>query len=310
MTPTLPSCPSCFRPEAPLHHREDGHLYFRCADCGIVYLHPAPSKAELERIYREEAGATFHHGAEIAGSFEKRLEARLRLQLVEPVLSVAPERSALEIGCGAGYLLETLRGRGWRVEGTELSDDYLRHARERLGLQVGPVFPNGRFGAVLLFNVLSHLPDPVPFLRRCAGSLHPGGVLVLETGNAAEVPPRRVGPFGAPEHLLHYSETALRTLLERSGFGTVRVRRLNVEWQRRTLGLLGRRRPPSSATTCGGPGPTPPGPSLLKRALIAALLGLRFGAGRFLADRRHFCTLFVTARVGQLIVAAPSARVL
>lgn len=305
-----PPCPFCAAPGASPHHREGGHRYHLCPRCGIVFLHPAPSAVELERIYREEAGATFHRGAEIAGAFEKRAEARLRLRLVGPALAGAPERSALEIGCGAGYLLERLRGEGWRVAGTELSDDFLRHATERLRLEVGREIPPGKFGALLLFNVLSHLPEPEPFLRRCAASLLPGGVLVLETGNAAEVPPWRVGPFGAPEHLWHFSEPALRALLDRAGFSGVRVRRLNVEWQRRALRLLarGRGRPP--ATPSGDPAAPKPGESLLKKALVTGLLGLRFGAGPFLADRRHFCTLFVNARRPPLKVGAPPARVL
>jgi SAM-dependent methyltransferase len=293
----LPRCPSCGGSGIRRHHREAGHLYFRCPACAIVFLHPAPSPDELERIYREEAGATFHHGAEIAGDFEKRWEATQRIAIANRALEGAPDRSALEIGCGAGYLLDRLRARGWRVAGTEMSDDYIRHAREKLRLDVGREFPPGPFGAVLLFNVLSHLPDPVTTLRRCAASLLPDGALVLETGNAAEVPAWRVGPFGAPEHLRHFSERSLRALLDRAGFADVRVRRLNVEWQRRALRLLAavRSRP------AGGAGPTssvagPSGTSSLKKAIVAALLGLRFGAGRFLADSRHFCTLFVTAR--------------
>src|SRR5207247_2628444 len=110
MTPPIQAgcltCPFCANSGALPHHREGEHRYYRCPLCGIVFLCPAPSPEELERIYREEAGATFHHGAEIAGAFEKRCEARWRLRLVERALASAPERSALEVGCGAGYLLE------------------------------------------------------------------------------------------------------------------------------------------------------------------------------------------------------------
>jgi SAM-dependent methyltransferase len=292
----LPACFFCQGSDVLPHHREAGHRYYRCLRCNLIFLHPAPSPKELERIYREEAGATFHHGAEISGDFEKRAEARLRLQLVERRLASAPERSALEIGCGAGYLLEQLRDAGWRVAGTEMSDDYLRHARERLRLEVGRDLPAGRFGAVLLFNVLSHLAEPEVFLRRCAASLLPRGVLILETGNASEVPPWRVGPFGAPEHLWHFSEPALRALLDRTGFGEIQVRRLNVEWQRRALRWIGQvRRKSSGSLASASPVATPAGTSRFKKGMVAALLGLRFGMGRFLADERHFCTLFVTA---------------
>lgn len=297
-----PHCVLCGGRNAPPHHEEAGCTYRRCARCGLVFLWPLPSPEDLERLYQEEAGATFHHGAEIRAAYEKRLEARLRLAVVARALRAAPERSALEVGCGAGYLLDELRRRGWRVAGMEMAEAYVRFARERLGLDVGRERPPGTFGAMLLFNVLSHVPDPAPELARCREALLPGGVLVLETGNAAEVSPSRVGPFGAPEHVWHFSEPTLRSLLERCGFRNVRVRRFNVEWQRAVLRRLGalRREAGGDASAAGErPGGFPAASAqerLVRRLAAWGLLGLRFGAGRLGADRRHFCTLFVTAR--------------
>jgi SAM-dependent methyltransferase len=294
----IPACPLCAAGPATAHHEEAGHRYFRCAACGLVFLHPAPSAGELERLYQEEHGATFHHGAEIAGAFEKRLEASARLRIVRPALDAAPERSALEVGCGAGYLLDRLRKEGWRTAGTELAEGYRRFATEALKLEVSRLPPEGLFGAILAFNVLSHLPDPRAFFSDCRNRLLPGGRLVLETGNAAEVPPERVGPFGAPEHLWHFSEALLRTLLEEAGFTELRIVRRNVEGQRRLLRWLGRRR--AAAPPSAGPAPAaprPPAPAgLLKRGAIRFLLFLRFGLGRWKARPDRFCTLFLTAR--------------
>ena len=293
-----PACPICGGPSTP-HHPEAGRLYHRCAACPFVFLHPAPSHDELEALYLEEQGATFHHAAEIAAAHEKRLEARRRYGLVRGALDRAPARSALEIGCGAGYFLELLVREGWSASGVELAEAYRTHAREALKLDVGRERPDGPFGAILLFDVLSHLPDPDAELRAFARALHPGGVLVLETGNAAEIPAHRIGKLGAPDHVWHFSEAALRTVLGRAGFVDVRVRRRNVEWQRGVLAGMGRLRrkaaPKPSAAPSGPAKPAPP-PGLKRRILDRVLLGLRFDAGRWLADLEHACTLFVTAR--------------
>lgn len=295
-----PACPLCAAVSAAPHHEESGHRYFRCPTCSLVFLFPAPGPEELEQLYQAEHGATFHHGAEIRGAYEKRREARSRLSLVRSALEAAPERSVLEIGCGAGYLLERLREDGWRVQGTELAEGYRRFAAETLKLDVRREPTPGKIGAVLSFNVLSHLPDPKAFFGDCRDRLLPGGALILETGNAAEVPPERVGGFGAPEHLWHFSEVLLRKLLQEAGFGEIRIQRRNVEWQRGVLAWLGRLRGPSTA----GPGAPATGPAsppakerFLKRLLIRTLLFLRFGLGRWKADERHFCTLFISARV-------------
>ena len=297
----LPDCPLCRSAGGRSHHQEAGVRYYRCAGCGFVFLHPVPAAEELERLYQEEHGATFHHAAEIAGAYEKRREADHRLRIVRGALRSAPERSALEVGCGAGYLLDRLRSEGWSVVGTELSDAYIRHARERLGLDVRREPPSGPFGALLALNVLSHVPDPAAAARAWRGLLKPGGMLVLETGNAAEVAPARVGPFGAPEHVWHFSESTLRRLLSDAGFTDIRLARRNVEWQRRVLRRAGAVRRPRAAASPTAAAPSgPPRERALKRAWIEALLSLRFHVGRWGADRRHFCTLFVTARSGGL----------
>ena len=287
----------CSGGESTPHHEESGHRYYRCTRCGFVFLSPRPSREELDRLYQEEAGATFHHDSGIAAAYEKDLEARWRLSTVAAALRQAPGKSALEIGCGAGYLLARLKRFGWRVAGTEKSDAYLRFARERLGIEAGQELPDGPFGAVLLFDVLSHLHDFERDLYAFHDRLLPGGVLVIETGNVAEVDAHRAGPFGAPDHVWHFSEPTLRSLLARVGYGETRVTRRNVEWQRRILGWIGGLRgkaPPAAAG--GAPAPAPSGESVKRKIAAQALLGLRFGLGRLLADDRHACTLFVTAR--------------
>lgn len=287
-------CALCGAEEATPFHEEDGHAYVRCARCGLVYLRPIPTVEQLTEIYRREAGATFHHDAEIAGAEEKRLEARWRWSLVRDQLeSVTPR--GFEIGCGAGWFLELLASAGWSAAGCELAPAYVAFARSRgLDVREGDLrsAPAGPFGAVFLFNVLSHLRNPVNDLERVRDLLGPGGAVVIETGNAAEVEPRRVGHFGAPEHVYHFGERHLRGMLDRLGFDRLRVLRFNVEWQRRILGW----RRPRAAGGGGGAGPPSKGRGLLRALASRFLLALRYEGGRVLADADHFCTLIVTAR--------------
>lgn len=290
MTP----CRLCNGENARPFHEESGFRYVQCGACGFVYLHPRPTDRALHELYQAESGATFHHGAETGEGYEKRLEARMRFRLIRESLG-GVERRALEVGCGAGYFLEHLRRAGWATMGCEAAEVYVRFARERLDLDVRRDFAEcpGPFGAAFLFNVLSHLSEPERDLRAIRERLADGGVVVLETGNAPEVSPCRVGVLGAPDHLHLYSESNLRTLLARCGFRNVRILRFNVEWQRRLLSLNPRR------GGGGGGGATVRRASwrrFAKSLLSHVLLGLRYDAGRWLADRRHFCTLIAVAR--------------
>ena len=98
-------------------------------------------------------------------------------------------RRILDVGCGAGPLLEALRERGAIVTGVEPSAKMLELARQRLGegaalhqagLGGDPLpFPDGAFDDVIACLVLHYLEDwkaPLAELRRV---LVPGGRLIV-----------------------------------------------------------------------------------------------------------------------------------
>jgi ubiquinone/menaquinone biosynthesis C-methylase UbiE len=97
-------------------------------------------------------------------------------------------RRILDVGCGAGPLLEALRDRGAIVTGFDPSAKMLELARQRLGdgvaLQQADLtcplpFPDGAFDDVIACLVLHYLQDwtaPLADLRRV---LAPGGRLIV-----------------------------------------------------------------------------------------------------------------------------------
>ena len=98
-------------------------------------------------------------------------------------------RRILDVGCGAGPLLESLRDRGAIVTGADPSIAMLELARQRLGdgaalhqagLGGGPLpFPDGAFDDAIACLVLHNLEDwtaPLAELRRV---LAPGGRLIV-----------------------------------------------------------------------------------------------------------------------------------
>ena len=95
----------------------------------------------------------------------------------------------LEVGCGTGWLCPLLTPFG-RVTGTDLSDEVLARARERMpdvtfvaGDFMALDFGEARFDAIVTFEVLSHVTDQPAFLSRLARHLRPGGELMLATQN-------------------------------------------------------------------------------------------------------------------------------
>jgi SAM-dependent methyltransferase len=130
------------------------------------------------------------------------LQSRMRLVLETMDRFAPPGRRVLDVGCGTGFLLERLAGRGWSGVGIDLSPESVAIARERLrrlggedrlSVAVGSAYepPEGPFDVIALTDVLEHLEEP----RRCLAALRerlaPGGLVVVGTPNRRSLPGAR-----------------------------------------------------------------------------------------------------------------------
>jgi 2-polyprenyl-6-hydroxyphenyl methylase/3-demethylubiquinone-9 3-methyltransferase len=100
-------------------------------------------------------------------------------------------KSALDVGCGAGLLCEPLARLGARVTGVDAAPENIRAAVEHAadsGLSItyhaGEIASlSGAFDLVTSMEVVEHVNDPAAFLAQLADRLAPGGVLILSTPN-------------------------------------------------------------------------------------------------------------------------------
>ncbi len=196
----------------------------RCPACGHMQLAAFPSEAELSEAYGEAASAVYVD--EEAG---QRETARRVLDRVEGW--VEPGR-LLDLGCWVGFLLAEARDRGWEPLGVEPSEWAAGYARERLGLAVvagdllAADLPAGAFGAVVLGDVIEHLPDPAGALDRVTDLLAPRGVLCLVLPDAGSCLARAMGRRWwsvIPTHVQYFTRRSLRIRLERSGYELLEV---------------------------------------------------------------------------------------
>ncbi len=196
----------------------------RCAACGHMQLAQMPPEAALDEAYAAAQSADYV--AEEAG---QRATAAAVLARVEAHVK---GRRLLDLGCWVGFLLAQARSRGWEATGVEPSDFASSFARERLGLDVrtadlfGAGLPDGAFDAVVLGDVLEHLPRPGEALDRVAALLAPGGVLCLMLPDAGSRVARAMGARWwsvIPTHVQYFTRTSLRRLLERHGYRVLEI---------------------------------------------------------------------------------------
>jgi SAM-dependent methyltransferase len=205
-----------------------------CPVCRLgVTLDPPDDLMTLyERHYRSEEGRV--PGTGIAARLWHLVNGSL------PLTDLVREGPVLDVGSHTGEALVALRRRGFNVTGLEPNPEAAAVARS-YGLEVISVpieeaeLPQGRFGSILLSQVLEHVRDPHAVLRKVEPALREGGAIYAVVPNASSVWRRVFGPswvhWHVPFHLFHFTEEALRKLSSQCGLELTSARNVTPgEW--------------------------------------------------------------------------------
>ncbi len=128
----------------------------------------------------------------LRSNFLIRWIERRRVKAILRFLAVRPTDRVLEVGCGAGNVLEQV-GSG-RLHGLDLSTYLLQKARRRLaGCKAGLVrgnaeqlpFAGGRFDKLVCTEVLEHVADPRRVVNEMARLAAADGLVVISVPNEA-----------------------------------------------------------------------------------------------------------------------------
>ncbi len=101
------------------------------------------------------------------------------------------DKTALDVGCGAGLLAEPLARLGAKVTAVDAAPELIEVARTHAAGQgldidyraVGVEAVEGRFDLITAMEVIEHVADPQAFVDDLAKRLASGGLLILSTPN-------------------------------------------------------------------------------------------------------------------------------
>jgi SAM-dependent methyltransferase len=141
----------------------------------------------------------------------------------------------LDVGCGFATTTERIQKLGNDVTGVELSPEAVRVAQSRIArvvqADVTEFDTSDRFDAVILADVLEHLPYPGSVLPRYVNMLTNGGSLIVSLPNVGLWSVRFAHLFGSWEyedtgvldrtHLRFFTRRSARRLLENAGLTIV-----------------------------------------------------------------------------------------
>lgn len=151
----------------------------------------------------------------------------LRRYRVLRMLDHLPKGRLLEIGCGAGALLNDLSHMGFFVEAIETSLAALEVARyinwDNRHVIIHATIQNhwnNSFDYILACEVLEHIEDDVEALKQWRTWLKGGGYLIVSVPSH---PQRWSASDEWAGHFRRYEQQNLRSVLEESGFSIIQI---------------------------------------------------------------------------------------
>jgi len=241
-----PPCPLCSGTRSrvlqriAVSHRVVGGTYRlrRCRDCDLVYLTPRLEDATLATLYGEEFYFPEDSAFSAVAEGVKALIQDARRQVIEKRARVG---RLLDVGSGDGAFVHHMASHDWEATGLDFSPAASELAARRglrgrylMGSLADHDLPQRSFDAVTMWQVLEHIGEPVPMLRRVYELLKPGGLLVASVPNidglTAALTRERWWGLDVPRHLVHYTPATLRRAVGESGLDVVDVRHFSLQY--------------------------------------------------------------------------------
>src|SRR5947209_4609601 len=203
----------------------------RCPACGYVSADMRLTDEELFALYNEQffTGAEFSDYAADERFFRKNF--RLRFRELKKLLDPARHKHLLEIGSAYGFFLDEVRAEFESVEGIDITDAGVAHAREHFNLNVVQAdflahdYGAQKFDVVCMWDTIEHLRAPHLYVEKIAAHTERGALLTITTGDVASLNARlrqsQWRMIHPPTHLHYFAPQTLARLLERHGFEVI-----------------------------------------------------------------------------------------
>ena len=205
---------------------------YSCKNCKNAWTVPMPGTIDYssENFHKVATRHAEHSQRRQLQDLPPQWQQALQMQVAFLSKHLRPHASILEIGCGEGILLEQLQKQEFHVTGIEPSIEASQHARSA-GIEVRTgyfpdVVPAQAIDAVILSQVLEHLPDPLETIRNIQ-KVCPGGKLILIQTNWRGLMPRLLGrkwyAWVPDQHFWHFTPNGFDYLFQKLGIQVIEV---------------------------------------------------------------------------------------
>ena len=229
-------CPLCGNGHIhPVLSAEDytvSHEHFdiwECSQCSVRFTQNAPSPQEIGKYYQSENYISHSDTSSgLINNLYHRVRRRTLIRKKKLMESFTGKKtgSILDVGCGTGAFLHTMKQAGWEVTGLEPDENAAKKAKELYG--IAPIKADeiynlsaASFDAITMWHVLEHVHDLHGYMKKLKSLLKPGGKLFIAVPNYTSYDAANYKQYWAaydvPRHLYHFSPKSMKELFTLHG---------------------------------------------------------------------------------------------
>ena len=240
---TYTSCPVCkstqIQPQlSAKDYTVSGEIFsiVACNNCTHLFTQNVAQQNEIGRYYASENYIS-HSDTQVGlvnklyhSIRKKTLQNKKKLIVGETQKSTG---NILDIGCGTGAFLYTMKTGGWEITGLEPDETAREKAKTLYGIKPQPsinIFnlQDNIYDAITMWHVLEHVHQLNEYIGQLKNVLTKQGKIFIAVPNYTSYDAQHYGQFWAaydvPRHLYHFSPASMKTLVEQHGLTIKKIK--------------------------------------------------------------------------------------
>jgi len=198
---------------------------WHCNDCTARFTQDVPVQNEIGAYYQSD---NYISHSDTKKGFINSLYHAVRKRTLNKKKQMVMDQvgmskgEILDIGCGTGAFLNTMKVAGWGITGLEPDDTARKKANELY--HIDPQSPEklfelkpGSYHAITMWHVLEHVHELHAYIKQLANLVTPQGKIFIAvpnyTSKDAEIYGADWAAYDVPRHLYHFSPASIEKLL-------------------------------------------------------------------------------------------------
>jgi len=200
-----------------------------CKDCGLIYTTPRMTQSSYNKFYNTEYRKLYGGTDKANELFFNRQQVKGK-KIYDFLLSNGLINSdklfVLEVGCGAGGILNYFKSKGNIIKGIDLGEEYVNYGKEKYQLDLASgtlesLTLKRKPDLIIYSHVMEHILDLESELKLIRSYVHKDTIIYIEVPGVKEIHNNykmNIVMYFQNAHVYHFTLTTLKNLMSKNGF--------------------------------------------------------------------------------------------